>query len=80
MVLWFYVQEHMKAQSAVVMILKRLRRRGHDLKSHPTYGAKPGINLPQKLHFNPPMRIWYSKTCLKRSLKKRQKKGPNDKW
>ena len=29
MVLWFYVQEHPKAQPAVVLIFKRLRRRGH---------------------------------------------------
>ena len=32
----FYVQEHLKAQPAVVLILKRLRRRDHDSKSHPT--------------------------------------------
>ena len=36
MVLWFYVQEHPKAQPAVVLILKRLRRHGNGLKSHPT--------------------------------------------
>ena len=38
-VLWwvfFNVQEHPKAQLAVVLILKRLRRRGRGLKSHPT--------------------------------------------
>ena len=35
--LWvFNVQEHPKAQLAVVLILKRLRRRGQGLKSHPT--------------------------------------------
>ena len=43
MVLWFYVQEHLKAQPAVVLVLKRLRRRGHGLKSHPTDWEKPGI-------------------------------------
>ena len=44
MVLWvFYVQEHPKAQPAVVLILKRLRRQGHSLKSHPTDWEKPGI-------------------------------------
>ena len=43
MVLWFYVQEHPKAQSAVVLVLKRLRRRGNSLKSHPTDWEKPGI-------------------------------------
>ena len=41
--LWFYVQEHPKAQPAVVLVLKRLRRRGNDLKSHPTDWEKPGI-------------------------------------
>ena len=34
--LWFYVQELPKAQLAVVLVLKRLRRRGNGLKSHPT--------------------------------------------
>ena len=31
MVLWFYVQELPKAQLAVVLVLKRLRRRGNSL-------------------------------------------------
>ena len=31
MVLWFYVQELPKAQPAVVLVLKRLRRRGYSL-------------------------------------------------
>ena len=43
MVLWFYVQELPKAQPAVVLVLKRLRRRGNGLKSHPTDWEKPGI-------------------------------------
>ena len=43
MFLWFYVQEHRKAQPAVVLFLKRLRRWGNSLKSHPTYWEKPGI-------------------------------------
>ena len=43
MVLWFYVQEHPKAQLAVVLVLERLRRRGNGLKSHPTDWEKPGI-------------------------------------
>ena len=30
-------------QPAVVLILKRLRRRGHGFKSHPTDWEKPGI-------------------------------------
>ena len=34
--LWFYVQELPKAQPTVVLVLKRLRRRGKGLKSHPT--------------------------------------------
>ena len=41
--LWFYVQELPKAQPAVVLILKRLRRRGNGLMSHPTDWEKPGI-------------------------------------
>ena len=43
--LWFYVQELPEAQPAVVLILKRLRRRGNGLKSHPTDWEKPGIEL-----------------------------------
>ena len=39
----FYVQEHPKAQPAVILISKRLRRRGHGLRSHPTDCEKPGI-------------------------------------
>ena len=35
--LWFYIQEYPKAQPAVVLALKRLRRRGHSLKSHSTH-------------------------------------------
>ena len=41
--LWFYVQELPKAQPAVVLVLKRLRRRGNGLKTHPTDWEKPGI-------------------------------------
>ena len=41
--LWFFVQELPKAQLAVVLVLKRLRRRGNSLKSHPTDWEKPGI-------------------------------------
>ena len=43
MVLWFYVQEHPKAQQAVALVLKYLRRWGHSLKCHPTYWEKMGI-------------------------------------
>ena len=43
MLLWFYVQELPKAQPAVVLILKRLKRRDKSLKSHPTDWEKPGI-------------------------------------
>ena len=43
MVLWFYVQELRKAQPSFVLVLKRLRRRGNSLKSHPTDWEKPGI-------------------------------------
>ena len=41
MVLWSYVQEHQKAQPAVVLVLSRLRRRGNGLKSRPTDWEKP---------------------------------------
>ena len=41
--LLFYVQEHPKAQSAVVLVLKRPRRRGNGLKSHPKDWEKPKI-------------------------------------
>ena len=41
--LWFYVQELPKAQPAVVLVLKRLRRQGNGLKTHPTDWEKPGI-------------------------------------
>ena len=41
--LWFYVQELPKAQPAVVLVLKRLRRRGNGLKSHLADWEKPGI-------------------------------------
>ena len=50
MVLWFYVQEHPKAQPAVVLILKRLRRRNHGLKFRPTDWRKPGSNLRSMDH------------------------------
>ena len=43
MLLWFYVQELPKAQPAVVLVLKRLRRRDNGLKSHPTDWKTPGI-------------------------------------
>ena len=39
----FVVQELPKAQPAVVLVLKRLRRRGNGLKSHPTDWEKPRI-------------------------------------
>ena len=38
-----FVQELPKAQQAVILVLKRLRRRGNGLKSHPTDWEKPGI-------------------------------------
>ena len=43
--LWFYVQELPKAQPAVVLVLKCLRRWGNGLKTHPTDWEKPGIEL-----------------------------------
>ena len=39
----FDVHELLKAQPAVVLVLKRLRRRGNGLKSHPTDWEKPEI-------------------------------------
>ena len=59
MVLWFYVQEHPKAQQTVVLVLKCLRRRGNGLKSHPKDWEKPGIepyvppifNIMRYIHF-----------------------------
>ena len=48
----FYVQELLKGQSAVVLLLKRLRRRGNGLKSHPTDWGKPGIE-PATPGFSP---------------------------
>ena len=43
MILWFYAQKHPKAQPAVVLVLKRLRRQGNGLKSHPTDWENSGI-------------------------------------
>ena len=43
MLLWFFVQELPKAQPAVVLVLKRLRRRSNGLKSHPTDWEKTRI-------------------------------------
>ena len=34
-----------KAQPAIVLILKRLRKRGHGFKSHPTDRGKPEVEL-----------------------------------
>ena len=44
MVFVVYVQEHLKAQQAVVLVLKRLSRLGNDLKSHLTDKEKSGID------------------------------------
>ena len=43
MFLWFYVQKHPKAQPAVILVLKRLRRQDNGLKSRPTDLEKPEI-------------------------------------
>ena len=42
MVLWFYVQEHPKAQLALVLVLKKT---GNGLKSHPTTRRSRESNL-----------------------------------
>ena len=34
--LWFYIQELLKVQPAVVLVLRGLRRQDSGLKSHPT--------------------------------------------
>ena len=61
--LWFCVQELPKAQLAVILVLKRLRRRGNGLKSHPTDWEKPGIEPAtpglQDIGLSPtPRRLW----------------------
>ena len=75
---WFYVQELPKAQPAVVLVLKHLRRRGNGLKSHPTDWEKPGIEIAapglqdiglsptpwRSLYIEPSIRIHMVKTVL----------------
>ena len=41
--LWFYVQEDPKAQPAVVLVLKHIRRWDNNSKPNPTDWEKPGI-------------------------------------
>ena len=66
MVLWFKCPGTLKAQLAEVLVLKRLRRQNHSLKSHPIDWEKPGIEpatpglqdislspTPQRLHYLP---------------------------
>ena len=69
MVLWFYVQEHPKAQPAVVLVLNGLRRRSHGLKYHPTDWEKPGIEPAtpglQDICLSPTPRRLESSTCTK---------------
>ena len=67
--LWFFVQELPKAQPAVILVLKRLRRRGNGLKSHPTDWEKPGIEPAtpglQDIGLSPtPRRLHISKFVL----------------
>ena len=50
MILLFYVKEHPNAQQAVVLVLKRLRRRGHSLKAHLSDWEKPGIKHVKHLN------------------------------
>ena len=70
MLLWFYVQELPKAQPAMVLVLKRFRRRGNSLKSHRTNWEKPGIEpaIPglQDIGLSPtPQRLLHSSNRLK---------------
>ena len=60
MLLWVYVQELLKAQLAVVLVLKCLRRRGNSLKSHPTDWEKPGIEpaTPGLQNIGPNVFLW----------------------
>ena len=82
--LWFYVQELPKAQPPVVLVLKRLRRRGNGLKSHPTDWEKPGIQPAtpglQDIGLSPtPRRLlhfitfwqqaWYIQQCKSTNIK-----------
>ena len=67
--LWLYVQELPKAQPAVVLVLKCLRRRGNGLKSHPTDWEKPGIEPAtpglQDIGLSPtPRRLYIYRTSL----------------
>ena len=73
--LWFYVQVLTKAQPAVVLVLKRLRRRGNGLKSHPTDWEKPGIHPAtpglQDICLSPtPRRLLFSNlvSCLRKTM------------
>ena len=45
--LWFcgFCPGALEGSPAVVLVLKRLRKQGHGLKSHPTDSEKPGIEL-----------------------------------
>ena len=67
--LWFcgsMSRNSRKAQPAVVLVLKRLRRRGNGLKSHPTDWEKPGIELAtpglQDIGLSPTLRrlLWFT--------------------
>ena len=63
---WVYAfQELPKAQPAMVLVLKHLRRWGNSLKSHPTDLEKPGIEPAtpglQDIGLSPtPRRLLYS--------------------
>ena len=74
--LWFYVQELPKAQPAVVLVLKRFRRRGNGVKSHPTDLEKPGIepatpglqDIGFPLHHGGFLMYLFFTTCLINSI------------
>ena len=57
---WFYFQEPPKAQPAVVLVLKRLRRLGNGLKSHPTDWEKPGIE-PATPGLQDKKKLWFTR-------------------
>ena len=45
----FYVQERLKAQLAVVLVIKRLKRRGHGFKYYPKHTGRARHQTPDSL-------------------------------
>ena len=74
---WFFVQELPKAQPAVVLVLKRLRRRVNGLKSHPTdlekLGIEPATPGLQDIGLSPTPRNGLSKVDKSNKTNKQKK-------